>query len=184
MEPTVRRLDARSLRGLAHPLRLRILDALRLDGPSNSSHLAARFGENTGTVSWHLRQLARHGFIEEDIGRGDHHERWWRAPTRKEVLDTSELDPAAVSGVVEELLRWSFGRVTEYLQQDWPKEWREAGIVAEWTELRLTTDQLRELTERLTGVVEEYLHAQPEPEALAVVVQLQAFPRKPAQQAQ
>jgi len=173
------RLDGRSLRALAHPLRLRILDALRFDGPSNSTRLAKLVGESTGTVSWHLRQLAQYGFVEDETECGNNRERWWRAASRKEVVHTSELNGAAVSSVLEELLRWSFGRVGQYLHEDWPEPWRAAGTVTEWTELRLTADQLRELTGRLTGVVEEFLRVAPEPEALPVVVQLQAFARRP-----
>lgn len=180
----VRRLDARSLRGLAHPLRMQILDILRLDGPSNSTRLAERVGESTGTVSWHLRQLAQHGFIEEDTGRGNQRERWWRAPSRTDIVDTEELggdggSRVAVAGYLEELLRWSFGRVSRHLREEWPKEWRAASAVSEWTELRLTAAQLAELTAELTEVVERRVLApgtEPPPDALPIVVQLQAFP--------
>jgi DNA-binding transcriptional ArsR family regulator len=184
------RLDARSLRGLAHPLRMQLLDALRLDGPSNSTRLAERVGESTGTVSWHLRQLALHGFIEEDPERGGARERWWRAPSRKEVVDTGALQRElasriAVSSVLEVLLRWSFRRVSQYLGEDWPEHWRTAGTVSEWTELRLTSEQLRDLTRKLAEVVESYLpvpQAPPAPGSLPVVVQLQAFARHPGQE--
>ncbi len=60
-----RRLDARSLRGLAHPLRMRLLDALRVHGPATASGLAERLGESSGATSYHLRQLAEHGFVED-----------------------------------------------------------------------------------------------------------------------
>lgn len=181
---SVRRLDARSLRGLAHPLRMRILDILRLDGPSNSTELAKRVGESTGTVSWHLRQLAHHGFIEDDPGRGNKRERWWRAPSRTEVVDTGELGDdvasrTAVADHIEELLRWSFGRVSRHLRSDLPAEWRTAGTVSEWTELRLSAKQLAALTDELTQVVERHIAAvgdEPSSGSLPVVVQLQAFP--------
>ena len=179
-----RRLDASSLRGLAHPLRLRILDLLRLDGPANSTKLAERVGESTGTVSWHLRQLAHHGFIEEDPGRGSKRERWWRAPSRTGVFDTGELgadDPsrAAVADHLEVLLRNSFARVSRHLRGTLPDEWRDAGNLSEWTELRLTAAQLAALTDELTMVVERHLPAdgdEPPPGSLPVVVQFQVFP--------
>lgn len=181
----MRRLDARSLRGLAHPLRMQILDILRVDGPSNSTRLAERVGESTGTVSWHLRRLAHHGFIEEDPGHASRRERWWRAPSRTEVVDTAELggdaaSRAAVASCLEELLRWSFGRVSRYLREEWPQRWRAAGTVSEWTELRLTPEQLADLTDELTEVIARRLPAPgsaPPLGALPVVVQLQAFPR-------
>lgn len=181
------RLDAQSLRVLAHPLRLRILDILRLDGPSNSTRLAEQVGESTGTVSWHLRQLAQHGLIEEDPGPGSKRERWWRAPTRSGVFDTGDLaeDPAsreAVADHLEEILRWSFHRAARHLRSDLPGEWRDAGNLSAWTGLRLTAAQLAALTDELTQVVERYLPA-PGDEAphgsRPVVAQFQVFPTTP-----
>jgi DNA-binding transcriptional ArsR family regulator len=182
-----RRLDARSLRGLAHPLRLQILDILRLEGPSNSTRLAERVGESTGTVSWHLRQLAAHGFIEEHPGPGSKRERWWRAPARTGVFDTEDLgaDVASrevVAGHLEEVLRWSFRRAARHLRSDLPGQWRNAGNLSEWTDLRLTVEQFAVLTDELTQVVERHRGAvgeEPAPGSLPVVVQLQVFPVAP-----
>jgi DNA-binding transcriptional ArsR family regulator len=67
------------LRALAHPLRVRILGSLRTDGPATATMLGERLGESSGATSYHLRVLARHGFVEEEAGRGTARERWWRA---------------------------------------------------------------------------------------------------------
>jgi DNA-binding MarR family transcriptional regulator len=67
------------LRGLAHTQRLRILKVLRADGPSTATKLAERLGTNSGALSYHLRQLARHGFINEEPSLGNRRERWWSA---------------------------------------------------------------------------------------------------------
>src|SRR5918993_3162549 len=72
-------LDARSLRGLAHPLRIRLLGLLRQDGPSTATLLADRLGLSSAATSYHLRQLAAYGFAVEDEERGVGRERWWRA---------------------------------------------------------------------------------------------------------
>ncbi|MDW5327474.1 winged helix-turn-helix domain-containing protein [Plantactinospora sp. KLBMP9567] len=180
-------LDAHSLRGLAHPMRLRILDILRLEGPSNSTRLAEQVSESTGTVSWHLRQLAQHGFIEEDPGHRSKRERWWRARARAGVFDTKDLgeDPAAreeVAELLQEILGWSFHRVARHLRSDLPGEWRNTGNISEWTELRLTAKQMIALTEELTQMVERYLPApgdEPAPDSRPVVVQFQVFPAAP-----
>src|SRR5262245_66322714 len=68
-----------ALRALSHPTRLRILGLLRVDGPATATTLATRLGINTGQTSYHLRQLALHGFVVEEEGRGNARERWWRA---------------------------------------------------------------------------------------------------------
>src|SRR3954452_5091292 len=58
-------LDAPSLKALAHPLRVQILRLLELREQMSVTSLAAELGETTGAVSYHLRQLARHGLVEE-----------------------------------------------------------------------------------------------------------------------
>ena len=47
--------------------------------PATATTLATRLGLNTGATSYHLRQLAQHGFIVEDAERGNARDRWWRA---------------------------------------------------------------------------------------------------------
>lgn len=72
--------DAGPMRALAHPLRLRILGLLRVDGPQSVGRLAEATGVASGSVSYHLATLAKHGFVVrvpelESDGR----ERWWKA---------------------------------------------------------------------------------------------------------
>ena len=71
--------DPEAMRALAHPRRLRIRQFLELNGPATSAMLARELGLNTGATSYHLRELADHGFVEEVPGRARGRERWWRA---------------------------------------------------------------------------------------------------------
>ncbi|MEV0144106.1 MULTISPECIES: helix-turn-helix domain-containing protein [unclassified Nonomuraea] len=71
--------DPRVLKVVAHPLRVRLLGLLRIDGPATASELGRVVGESSGSTSYHLRVLARYGFIEEDDDRRDGRERRWRA---------------------------------------------------------------------------------------------------------
>ncbi|MGW5352578.1 ArsR/SmtB family transcription factor [Streptomyces sp. NPDC004031] len=185
--PPTRRIDARSLRGLAHPLRMKIFEILSLDGPATATMLAERLGENTGTVSWHLRHLAEHDFIEEEVGRGTKRERWWRRVDTRNELNSADFrddpDTRGAFGVyLHELLHQYFSRVTAYVNEDWDTAWRAAGTVADWRDLRLTPDQLKALNAELADVVARHTPApgtEPAPGALPVVVQLQSFPRRP-----
>lgn len=185
--PPTRQMDARSLRGLAHPLRMRILELLRLDGPDTATGLGGRLGENTGTVSWHLRHLAAHGFIEEETDRGTRRERWWRAVRVATHLDTAGFreDPdtrGALSVYVHELVQQHFHRVADYLTEDWDAEWRDAGTLAQWHDLRLAPAQLAAMNAELAEVVARYRAAARSapgaPDGQPVLVQLQSFPRK------
>ena len=67
MKPS-RSVTAREVRALAHPLRLRMLECLLDGGPATASMLARELGESSGATSYHLRILAKYGFIEEADG--------------------------------------------------------------------------------------------------------------------
>ncbi|MBB5833824.1 winged helix-turn-helix domain-containing protein [Kribbella italica] len=180
----MRKIDARSLRGLAHPLRMTILEALELDGPATSSTLSQRLGENTGTISWHLRLLAEHGYIEEDIERGTRRERWWRVPRGQTVLDPSEFrDDPETSGALrvylQHLVQRYYARVQAYVEQNWPGEWQHAAALSDWRDLELAPEQLTALNDELAAVIDRYKSVEPGEGAKPIIVQLQSFPRNP-----
>jgi DNA-binding transcriptional ArsR family regulator len=71
--------DSRVLAAMAHPLRRRLMDLLKVDGPATASMLAQRTGEAVGNISHHMKVLAACELVEEapDLAR-DRRERWWR----------------------------------------------------------------------------------------------------------
>ena len=78
-------LDARGMRALAHPVRLKLLSHLQRQGPSTATRLAELVGASPSVASWHLRQLAAHGLVRDAEGpdRRQHgRERWWEAASR------------------------------------------------------------------------------------------------------
>lgn len=165
---------------------MNIFELLSLDGPATATRLAERLGENTGTISWHLRHLAEHGFIEEETGRGTKRERWWRRVDVTNELNTADFrdDPdtrGALSVYLHELVQQYFSRVVNYISEDWDDTWRGVGTVSDWSDLRMTPTQLEALNAELMAVIARHTPAQdaePAPDALPVVVQLQSFPRK------
>ncbi|WP_375003629.1 helix-turn-helix domain-containing protein [Aeromicrobium sp. CTD01-1L150] len=70
--------DLGTLKALAHPLRLSAMGELRKNGPATASELGRALGESSGSLSYHLRQLERYGFVADDVHR-DGRERRWRA---------------------------------------------------------------------------------------------------------
>ncbi|MFI0236195.1 winged helix-turn-helix domain-containing protein [Streptomyces sp. NPDC016845] len=183
MTADTRTLDTRSLRALAHPLRIKIMDSLRGDGPATSAVLAARFGESTGTLSWHLRHLAENGFIEEDEERGTRRERWWKAVHKTHVLPTSRLrkDPEARASLdlyLGQMVQDMTDQVSMYLAEDWEEEWEGASLLGNWNDLHLTPAALTSLREELMALVNRYAEAPHEPGALPVTAQIQVFPRR------
>src|SRR5215208_1632855 len=90
----------RVLTALAHPLRRRLLDLLKVEGPATVSVLAARTGQAVGNVSHHLRVLGTAGLIEDapELAR-DRRERWWRrlpGPVQWSSADAGD-DPSSVA---------------------------------------------------------------------------------------
>ncbi len=75
-------LDARGMRALAHPVRVRLLTELQCHGPSTATLLSPTVGATPSVTSWHLRHLAEHGLVADAPGRGSGRERWWQATAR------------------------------------------------------------------------------------------------------
>ncbi|MGH3446901.1 MAG: helix-turn-helix domain-containing protein [Nocardioidaceae bacterium] len=158
--------DARSLRGLAHPLRMRLLGLLREFGPSTSTRLATRLGLNTGATSYHLRQLAAYGFVEEDTGRGNRRERWWRAAQPStyfepsyETAEAAELSHAylrtVATGYAERMVR----AVDE--EETLPRQWQHAGTMSDFM-FRLTPGELESMLDDILEVFRRYRDYDPE----------------------
>jgi len=94
--------DPHALRALAHPLRLRLLEELAVDGPLTATALAEKVGESPANCSWHLRQLAKFGYLEEAPG-GTGRQRPWRMVLRSHTWgdpsDDAELTQAGDAAV-------------------------------------------------------------------------------------
>jgi DNA-binding transcriptional ArsR family regulator len=154
-----RRIQSAALRGLAHPLRVQLYDLLAAEGPSTATALGRRVGESSGVTSYHLRQLERHGFVEEDPSRGNRRERWWRAVSGSTALRGEDFtgDPAmseAFRLVDHEWQRARDRRRHEWLatRESWPLEWRRAADQSV-SQLGLTVAEAAELSAELLQVV-------------------------------
>lgn len=179
-------LDARALAALAHPLRSRLLRLLRIDGPATASGLAARAGESSGLTSYHLRKLADVGLVEEDPGRGNRRERWWRPAHEVTSWSTTDfLGNASAYRATQELRRgvyhWQLGLLENWLadEAEWSEEWVAAAETSDDV-LELTPTQLKAMTAEIWDVVQRYRAApprRPEHEVTARVMWLaHAFP--------
>ena len=166
-EPSVQVTDVRALRALAHPLRNRLLGLLRLDGPSTATLLGKRVGESSGSTSYHLRQLAAYGFVEELPEHGTGRERWWQARHRitswraEEVVGQDggdevqeEMTRLQVAGHARVLGAWLAQRA------GLDPAWTAAASVNDYA-LRLTPEQSRALAEELGAVLDRWLAEHP-----------------------
>ena len=183
------RLDPRNLKGLAHPLRVRILGSLREEGPATASMLAGRLGESSGATSYHLRQLAAFGFVEEDEDRGSRRERWWRAAQRSTWFDEGSVGRDQESRLLgAEYLRaianGAASRTLEWIDSlsSAPGDWASVGTMSDYA-LRMKPEQVRELAADIEKLVARYKAFDPEAEAgpgeVYVAVQFQLLPKLP-----
>jgi DNA-binding transcriptional ArsR family regulator len=179
--------SAAGLRALSHPTRLKMLMLLRLEGPATATGLADRLGLNTGATSYHLRQLAEHGFIEEDAERGDARDRWWRAAHQSTHAGLASRTSEEEAESAEAYLRSVALMYTESLMQAvaerryLPLAWQRATTTSDW-HLRLTPAHAEQLTDALTALIEQWAE-DPDDEGgeggdtASFVVNLNAFPR-------
>jgi hypothetical protein len=74
--------DPKAMRALAHPLRWALLEALGHAGTLTATQASEMLGESPANCAFHLRTLARYGFVEE-AGGGKGRERPWRQAYRR-----------------------------------------------------------------------------------------------------
>jgi predicted ArsR family transcriptional regulator len=166
---TVTRLtDPRALRAYAHPVRMRLIGLLRTEGPLTATRAADLLGESSGTCSFHLRQLAKYGLVEEAEG-GTGREKPWRATTTSTAWDTtgdSTPEMAAATSLLstvvaeqyfEQLARWLEASPGE------PTEWQRAAMLGDRL-LYVTPAELEELRDRMREMLDEYVERDLRPE--------------------
>jgi DNA-binding transcriptional ArsR family regulator len=173
--------DAAALRLLAHPMRQRIERVLR-GGPVNSTTLARALGQSTALTSYHLRQMARYGFIEEvpELAKG--RERWWRAVPRDLRFPPYSRQDQQARAAVGEVLHLDLAYDLEKLaifegMRDSLGEWGD-GLVFSRSAARLTLEELKQFFEEYLELLYRYVRPDDDrrPGARTVRIRLMAFP--------
>lgn len=176
------RLDATALKTLAHPLRSRLLSALRVGGAATATDLARRLGTNSGATSYHLRRLESVGLVT-DTGDGEGKRRLWRAST-----DSHQYDPSDFAGDedAETALSWLQRDYSRHLgeqferwldvEHTWPPEWQDAVGMGD-SFVIATAEQVSAMAEEVWAVFEKYRRiGQGNPNARRVAVYLVDYP--------
>jgi DNA-binding transcriptional ArsR family regulator len=156
-----------SIKGLAHPMRLRLMAELNARGSATASQLAAVLGESSGATSYHLRQLHRHGFVEEDPGQGNGRERVWIPRSGGWTLPVLDLDDdlasaSAVDIVLRAQLRADQQRLAEVMlrARTWPKQWRDATVRRD-ANVTLNAEQVDLMRAEVDAVIDRYRETTP-----------------------
>lgn len=158
--------DPQRIRALAHPLRLQLIDVLG-EGPATATRCAELTGESVASCSFHLRMLAKYGYIEaaERSGR----EKPWQLTSPGLEIRPDDDDPESlragqamasvyVDHAIEHTRRWVAEMVGE------PDAWTQASTVA-GASIWATADELAELSKTLQGVADRFKGRSDNPQA-------------------
>ena len=144
--------DPRSIRALAHPARLAMINALASGEELTATQCAELTGLSPSATAYHLKLLERHGYAEAASPRPDRRERPWRAAgTGSEVYldDSTPAGASAAAAVGAAYMDATLELAVEFTEggHDEPAEWRDA--VLHNVDLWLTVEEFRRVAEEL-----------------------------------
>jgi DNA-binding transcriptional ArsR family regulator len=181
--------DPRTMRALAHPTRLTLLELLRHAGPMTATEAGERIGESPASCSFHLRQLAKYGFVEEAPRAGGRKRPWRAAAVGTSFTDVHE-DPETTQAAValervlrdRNLRRAQVGLDARLAQ---PPEWRRVLGSSDYM-LYVTPDELREVDETILSAVRRYQDRIEDPsrrpeESAPIQMLWMAYPYRPGE---
>ncbi len=171
-----------TLRSLAHPLRGRLVQQLRVGGPATATELARVLGTNSGATSYHLRRLEAAGLVA-DTGSGTGKRRVWRAVSPGREWYPSDVagdeDSESALGFLARDYAAHFGEQYDRwlgVADGWPVAWQDACTPRDAMVL-VTTEQLEAMTAEVAAVVERYRRVgQGNPSARRVAVYAFTYP--------
>lgn len=154
--------DPRTMRAMAHPARIEIMGHLSSTGDAvTATDMARLVGLSPSATSYHLRELAKYGLVEQAPSRGDGRERVWRSTATTWAVDVGASSSpdvqAAEQALMDVYLARDFARRRDWLARAHaePAEWREASSVSDET-LLLTSSELRSLNEQIRELLARY----------------------------
>jgi hypothetical protein len=178
------------MRAITHPVRLALLDALAIEGPLSATSAGTVIGQSRTTCSFHFRQLAKYGFVEEAVG-GKGRIRLWRLTRVGMHLTDVNTDPEtaiAARGLDQMMRQRYFTRLQAFYntRATYPKRWQEVTGGSEFL-LHVSPDELKQLDEEVSAILGRFRDRIADPtlrsaESLPVEVLLFAYPVRPAKE--
>lgn len=140
---------------LAHPLRLELIEHLGTLGPATAAECARRLGSTQASCSYHLRLLAKYGFVEQATARGDGRERPWQLTDLEQSWSgrgpaAAQLERVFVQREADRIMAWQANAGQH------PEEWRDTGFVGGAT-LPMTAEEAATVRDELAAVIEPYV---------------------------
>jgi DNA-binding transcriptional ArsR family regulator len=127
------------------------LDRLRFEGPATATQLARRVGESSGATSYHLRLLAKYGYIEE-VPSQKGRERWWAYRERRVTLPRDGEGRGNRELLAGLLSREAHALDSFLSQRSSAPDWDDASFFQSRA-FRLTPGELRELQQGIESLL-------------------------------
>lgn len=156
-------MDAKTMKAFAHPLRMAMYSYLSDHGSATATQLAKHLDESTGQTSYHLRQLEKHGLVEEDPDRGTGRERWWKPAGFSLRAELIQGDPGQLS-VAQTVMQHQLRERLETLQRwmtsvtEEPRRWIESSVDSSST-ATMSAEEMRAMRDELMAVIERHTDA-------------------------
>ncbi|MEV5897772.1 ArsR/SmtB family transcription factor [Nonomuraea fuscirosea] len=154
--------DPKAMRALAHPARLMILNRLNVEGSATATEVAEIAGITPSAASYHLRMLAKYGFVEDAPPRGDGRERLWKAvdkPVSVGVLPDDQPDVRDAKVTLITAFRREANEEAERalanIDQE-PEEWRDATLFGRYR-IRVDAEELARLNREIGKLIEPFV---------------------------
>lgn len=158
--------DPAILRALAHPLRVEILSVLDELQEATATEIAERVGESPSNCSFHLRQLAKAGYIVRGEQRGT--AKPWKPAHHSRNLQPDLADPDSIrsSAAVGALyVQHEANRVVDFLTSAPTDDPEWAGVVMVNTaEFWATAEEMRSLASEVASLVDRFQGRSADPE--------------------
>ncbi|HTJ38736.1 MAG TPA: helix-turn-helix domain-containing protein [Dactylosporangium sp.] len=161
-------IEQQSAAALGHPVRVALLELLRARGTVTSTEAARELGGSSGLHSFHLRQLARYGLVEEAPARG--RAKPWRLTGAEPPAEPGapDLDALARGLEDESYQRWLAMRDTA------PARWRRDDAFSQV--VYLTPKEMAELAGAVRALIAGFQHRADRPGAGPVAAVARFFP--------
>jgi DNA-binding MarR family transcriptional regulator len=177
--------DPQAMRAMAHPARIEIMEHLGSTGAVvTATEMAGVVGLTPSATSYHLRELAKYGLVEQAPSRGDARERVWRSTSSGWSLESRTPEPdvrAAEQALVDVFLAREFARLKDWFARshDEPDEWQDASALT-GRMLLLTAEELTQVNAAISEALAPYARreriADAPADARTVAVHYAAYP--------
>jgi DNA-binding transcriptional ArsR family regulator len=151
--------DPLAMRAMAHPVRLALMEALNHHGPLTATDAAEHVGESPSNCSFHLRQLAKYGFVEEADGGKGRQRPWQVVHVGMHFSDVQDdVETRMAAGALERVIHERLlarARAGMEQRQHLPDEWR---AVTGWDQITLyvTPEEAKALNDEQVELLGRY----------------------------